>query len=58
MYAFSYEVPGNRMFYERINNELGPKPEDLLVTWSSKRPAGSITSCLDFQRSVGILPRR
>ena len=31
MYAFSYEVPGNRMFFERIRNELGPEPEGLLV---------------------------
>ncbi len=31
MYAFSYEVPGNRMFYGRIKDALGPPPDGLLM---------------------------
>jgi hypothetical protein len=31
MYAISYEVPGNRMFYDRVKSELGEDADGLLV---------------------------
>lgn len=40
MHAFSYEVPGNEVMYQRVKQEVGAMPDGLIVHLVTRTPGG------------------